>query len=95
MPEIRFIRNFRCFTSSNPLRFTQAFFLAGPRAWNALLADLLIGASMRDVFKENLKTFLFNEAYPVINPTISLGSHQNIRLHTGACAKAVLLTYLL
>ena len=28
-------------------------------------------------------------------PTISLGSHQNIELHTGARANAVLLTYLL
>ena len=28
-------------------------------------------------------------------PTISLGSHQNIGLHTGACANVVLLTYLL
>ena len=28
-------------------------------------------------------------------PTISLGSHQNIGLHTGARANVVLLTYLL
>ena len=28
-------------------------------------------------------------------PTISLGSHQNIELHTGARANVVLLTYLL
>ena len=28
-------------------------------------------------------------------PTISLGSHQNIGLHTGACANVVLLTYVL
>ena len=27
-------------------------------------------------------------------PTISLDSHQNIRLHTGACVNVVLLTYL-
>ena len=31
----------------------------------------------------------------IIVPTISLGSHQNIGLHTGACANVVLLTYLL
>ena len=31
----------------------------------------------------------------VIEPTISLGSHQNIGLHTGARANVVLLTYLL
>ena len=30
-----------------------------------------------------------------ITPTISLGSHQNIGLHTGARANVVLLTYLL
>ena len=32
---------------------------------------------------------------PTIRPTISLGSHQNIGLHTGARANVVLLTYLL
>ena len=31
----------------------------------------------------------------VVAPTISLGSHQNIELHTGARANVVLLTYLL
>ena len=42
---------------------SQAFSVAGPRAWNALPADLWIGISTRDVFKRNLTTFLFNEAY--------------------------------
>ena len=44
---------------------SQAFSVAGPRAWNALPADFRIGVATRDVFKKNLKTLLFNEAYPV------------------------------
>ena len=41
----------------------QAFSVAGPRARNALPADLRIGISTRDVFKRNLKAFLFNGAH--------------------------------
>ena len=46
---------------------SQAFSVAGPRAWNALPVDLRIRISTRDVFKKSLKTFFFSEVYPVTN----------------------------
>ena len=55
-------------------------------------------------FSHHFSTFMpasdpdFNSTHPLIkaaNFPISLGSHQNIGLHTGARANAVLLTYLL
>ena len=46
--------------------------------------------------QESVLSLLLFILVPMISlaPTISLGSHQNIALHTGECANVVLLTYL-
>ena len=44
---------------------------------------------------KNSETLYEKLSYETPAPTISLGSHQNIGLHTGARANVVLLTYLL
>ena len=70
----------------------MAFSFAGRRAWNALPAGLRNGVATRDVSRKNLKTFLFNDPYPVINRNyksilnniVHPISLKNLRTHTGA-----------
>ena len=54
-------------TVINPLGFTvilcdRALSVAGPRAWNALPADIRCALSL-DTFKKRLKSHLFSAAY--------------------------------
>ena len=61
--------------------------------WLSLHALVLLS---RYNFSTSIYLHTSTSILPVYStPTISLGSHQNIGLHTGACANVVLLTYLL
>ena len=45
---------------------SQAFSVAGPQAWNSLPVEMRSAPMTRSVFKNRLKTFLFEQAYPAI-----------------------------
>ena len=45
---------------------SQAFSVAEPQAWNSLPVEIRNAPMTRSVFKNRLKTFLFEQAYPAI-----------------------------
>ena len=45
---------------------SQAFSAAKPQAWNSLPVEMRNIAMTRSVFKNRLKTFLFEHAYPAV-----------------------------
>ena len=45
---------------------TSVFSVAGPQAWNSLPVEMRNAPMTRSVFKNKLKTFLFEQAYPAI-----------------------------
>ena len=45
---------------------SQAFSVAGPQAWNSLPVEMRNAPMTRSIFKNRLKTFLFEQAYPAI-----------------------------
>ena len=45
---------------------SQAFSVTGPQAWNSLPVEMRNAPMTRSIFKNRLKTFLFEQAYPAI-----------------------------
>ena len=70
MPECRHLKSAASGSFDGPRVRTrigsQAFSVTGPQAWNSLPVEMRNALMTRSVFKNRLKTFLFEQAYPAI-----------------------------